>query len=149
MMVTRRPFGLGLFAALLPFLSTHAEPSASRYVVGQIWRYTPRPGDEGSLLKIGRVEVDPSLQGGQPIYHISVIGVHLGQDHRLTVIGHLPVSKETLDKSVIALAKSEAEFPDVAGGIEEWKRAKGGVFTISIADIVTFVDQTIQGKAAR
>ena len=92
------------------------------------------------------MELDPSFQRGLPIYHISLIGVHLGRNHDLTVIGHLPVSKETLDKSVTALVESAAQFPDTTEGIEQWRKAKGGVFTISIAEIVTIMDQTLQGN---
>jgi len=139
-------FRLGLLMVALVGVSAQAQPSRPAYAAGQVWRYASRAGDEGSLLKIGRVETDPAFQHGLPIYHISLIGVHLGRDQNLTVIGHLPVSKETLDKSVTVLTESNAEFPDVSEGIDQWKQANGGVFTISVAEIVAIVDQSVREK---
>jgi len=138
-------FRLTMIATLLIGLSAQAPPGHPAYAAGQVWRYSPRPGDEGSLLKIGRVETDPAFQQGRPIYHISVIGVHMGVDRHVTEIGHLPVSQETLDMSVIALSDSNAPFPNVENGIEQWRQAKGGVFTLTVAQIVAVTDRTMQG----
>jgi hypothetical protein len=107
-----------------------------------VWEYRTRTGDEASLLKIQKIEKALAFAAGSPVYHISVVGVHLGG----TVAGelaHLPVSRWTLDSSLTRLSTRHADFPSVEEGIAEWRAAKGGVFTIPMAEIVGVVEQTI------
>ena len=66
----------------------------------------------------------------------------MGLDRRRIEIAHLPVSKETLDESVTVAVQSNAKFPDATDGIQQWRDAKGGVFTISVAKIVDILDQS-------
>jgi len=126
--------GAGLLGASNPAARHH-------YTAGQVWEYRTRPGDEGSLLKIQQVEADPPLAKRGPIYHISVIGFHLSNPQVVSILPHAPVSQQTLDASVIRLATTSAAFPDAAPGIDEWRQAKGGVFTIPVAEIIDILDQ--------
>ena len=130
---------------LLIGLSAATPPSP--YQAGQIWEYHTRPGDEGSLLKIQSIERDPAYAKLAPIYHITVIGVHLGGVLVGSNVGHLPVSSHTLDVSVTRLHAGAAVFPSADEGIAQWRREKGGVFTISVAEIVAIVDQTIGSRS--
>lgn len=116
-------------------------PAGSRYAEGQVWEYRTRPGEEGSLLKIQRVELPPGTGPGAEIYHISIIGLHLNGQ---TELQHAPVSREALDASVTRLSDSRVAFPDVMQGISEWREARGGVFTIPVAQIAQIVDQAIR-----
>ena len=136
--------------AVIIGLATSAEEAPRNYAKGQVWKYHTRPQDPSSLIKIGEIEQGVGAIPA-PIYHISVTGVHLGNADTLTSIGHLPVSGATLDGSVTELTNSDAAFPDVSNGIAQWRAAHGGVFTISLAEIVNIIDQTmlknkIQGK---
>ena len=71
---------LGLLVAIMIVVSGQSEPARPAYAAGQVWQYRTRPGDEGSLLRIATIEVDPAFGHGEPIFHISLIGVHgLGQ----------------------------------------------------------------------
>ena len=120
----------------------------SKYRAGQVWEYRTRSGDEGSLVRIQKVEASRAPSQIGPIYHVSVIGVHF-RDLPIVVAGfvtHMPVSTETLDKSVTKLSKSEAQFPDVEEGISEWRANSGGVFTVSLAEAVGFVETTIRNS---
>ncbi|HWF01095.1 MAG TPA: hypothetical protein VG248_14945 [Caulobacteraceae bacterium] len=123
--------------------SAFAQAQRPAYAAGQVWQYRARPDDAASLLKIQAVESDPALTRSGPIYHISIIGIHLGTDRRLGEIGHLPVSKATLDESVTQLVKTAVAFPDATPGIASWRAARGGVFTISVAEIVDIVDKRV------
>jgi hypothetical protein len=116
------------------------QPSAHSYAEGQVWEYHTRPGEEGSLLKIQKIETLPELAADGPVYHISLIGLHLGPGLG-GMLQHAPVSRETLDASVTRLSTAHADFPDVGPEITEWRQAKGGVFTISVAQIVESLDQ--------
>ena len=63
------------------------------------------------------------------------------------VLPHVPVSKQTLDESVTALIESNANpLPDVTEGYKQWKKAKGGVFTITVAEIIQLAEDAISGK---
>jgi hypothetical protein len=119
-------------------VAAQAAPPHSVYAVGQVWQYHTRPGDEGSLLKIQSIE--GGEDGAPAIHHISIIGVHIGPNGVIGVIAHAPVSTATLDQSVTELVKSSAAFPDAKPGIADWRAAKGGVFTISVAEIVGLID---------
>jgi hypothetical protein len=122
------------------FIATFITPAmeAYTYSAGQIWAYKTRPSDRNSLLKIQQVENHPTLG---PVYHISIIGIHLSDATAGSQIDHSPVSQATLDMSTTHLVKSDVVFPDPAPGIAQWRNANGGIFTISVAEIVDFVDQ--------
>jgi hypothetical protein len=63
----------------------------------------------------------------------------------LTELPHAPVARATLERSVTKLSKSNVSFPDFQPGYDEWKSAKGGVFNVSVAEIVSFVEQAFSG----
>ncbi|HYC75130.1 hypothetical protein [Brevundimonas sp.] len=121
-------------------LGGFAEPD--RYAAGQVWEYRTRAADAGSLLKIRRVEEHAELG---PIYHVSVIGLHLRNRDMDQVLSHTPVSRETLDASVTRLSDRSPPFPDFEPGIAQWRADQGGVFTISIAEIIEIVDRQTSG----
>ena len=131
-------------AALMGATAATGPAAPERYAEGQVWQYHVRPGDEGSLLKIQRIE--PWLGGGQ-VYHISVIGVRLG-GRPGNQIQHLPVSAATLDASVTRRSTSHAAFPSPDEGIAMWREAQGGVFDIPLAEIIAIADRQISGDPA-
>ena len=123
---------LGLMGAAAP---------SHDYAADQVWEYNTRPGDEGSLLRIQKIE---ELDKIGPVYHISVIGVHFAHAPLAGQVQHLPVSRATLDASVTRLSSSTVPIPDPSDGIAQWRAAKGGVFTIPLADVVSLVEQTVR-----
>ena len=135
---------------ILAFLSLSGQTGAAKYEVGQVWEYRPRPQDAGSLLKIQQIGLD----GSKKVYHISVIGVHFSTPGAAGFLPHLPVSAETLVASVTRQMPSTTAFPSLLfeAGIAEWQKAKGGVFTVPMSEIVAYVDEVIgrskQGKGA-
>lgn len=110
-----------------------------RYAAGQVWEYRTRPADAGSLLKIQRVETPEGYP--EPIYHVSVVGLTFRNATVGTELPHTPVSRETLDASVTRLSDQTPDFPDPAPGIAQWKSDQGGVFTITVAEIIDIIDQ--------
>ena len=106
-----------------------------RYVEGQVWEYRTRRGEERSLVKIQRIEADS--QTNAPIFHVSVSG--LRGPHRKS-LSHAPVSQKTLDLSVTRLSNDKIYFPAADEGIAEWKQANGGVYSITLAEIVEAAD---------
>lgn len=133
-----------LLFLLAPLLPAQAQ-TRNEYAPGQVWEYRTRPEDAGSLLKIQQIEKDPN---GEPIYHISLIGIHL-KGVPADKLPHLPVSRATLDASVTRLSTSTAEFPEPDEGIKMWRDANGGVFTVPIAEIMAFVQKTVDEQMPR
>ncbi len=135
---------LKLFIALAALAGFAEVERSDFYAEGQVWEYRTRPGEEGSLLKIQRIESYPSSRTDETrrVYHISIIGVRVGPTAQ-GALPHLPVSRETLDNSVIRRSNSAVAFPRVDDGVEIWRRDQGGVFTLSVADIVGAVDQML------
>jgi hypothetical protein len=129
-------------------LSAQAPAPAPAYAEGQVWDYRTRPGEEGSLLKIQRIEPWPMPDSADRVYHISVIGVRVGGATAPLPLPHLPVSRETLDVSVTGLSRSTAAFPSPEEGIGEWRAARGGIFTIPMAAIVAVVDEALTRQRA-
>ncbi|WP_420472156.1 hypothetical protein [Brevundimonas sp. FT23042] len=133
-----------VLTALAAFTGLTGFQAPERYAVGQVWEYRTRPGDEGSLLKIQRIEAFGPPERGEHVYHISVIGFRLRNGG--TVLEHSPVSQETLDASATRPGNQTVEFPDPANGILDWKAHNGGVFTITVAEIIELIDRQTSGR---
>jgi hypothetical protein len=126
--------------------------SANDYAAGQVWTYHVNPGDEGSTLQINKVEQDPKLGA---IFHISVFGLHIANPRVaggiLTALPHLPVSKTTLDKSVVSLSHAAARPVAYEEGYAHWRQefdaGRADVYTISVAEIVALAQKMMSQPA--
>jgi hypothetical protein len=136
-----------LLAVLTPLLAM-TDALAQEFKEGQVWSYRARPNEQGSTLLINKVESDPKFGS---IFHISVSGVRVKNRRAPSGVTqelpHLPVSKKTLEDSVLALAGTAAPNPGYLEGYAMWKEAfdagNGGIFTIPVAEIVGFVEKTV------
>ena len=112
-----------------------------KYSPGQVWSYKTRPGEDVSTVTILRVESLPKIG---TIVHVRIEGIHLkncGGGPSPSTIQHAPFAREALDKSVTALIKSNVAIPDYEEGYQEWLSHCGGVYTITLADMLN-VDET-------
>ena len=138
-----------LIAAFLALFS--ADALAHDYQVGQVWQYKTRAGEEQSRLTIARIEVLPNKER---VFHISLDGLRIpGPNGQLqTQLPHAPVSTETLDKSVVELHSTTTNLPDIREGFAQWREAfdagEGGVFTISVAEIVDIIELAMRQHVA-
>jgi hypothetical protein len=141
---------LAALVLLLFSMVSSEEAAAQNYSEGQVWQYKTRPGEAGSLLRISKIETHPKLG---PVFHIGVVGVRvrnpLAKTGFTSELPHFPVSKATLDKSVTTLSRTKPVFPDFKEGYAEWQRANGGVFTISVAEIVSVVEEAVQSGSKK
>src|SRR5262249_14963687 len=144
--IARMPSAVAALLLVLSLLMSQAQ--ATDFAEQQVWSYRTRKGEEGSTLLINKVENDPNL--GQ-IFHISVAKVRVRNRHApsgvIDELPHFPVSKQTLEASCTKLVGKSAPNPEYVEGYNEWKRAfdqgKAGVFTISVAEIVQIVEDTL------
>jgi hypothetical protein len=122
---------------------------ARDFEAGQLWSYQTRPGDEASLVLIDLVETVPKLGA---VYHIRVLRVHLPSwkdDSRPeTDLPHFPVLKEALERSLVSNVGKRAPLDAYRKGYETWRSAfdagRSGAFSISIAEIVSIVETTVE-----
>lgn len=139
----------------LMLLQLAALPAAAiDFDVGQLWSYRTRAGEDDSRIYIARVDRD---FGTRPIYHLYIDGLKLKnpmlegkvQDHLV----HVPVSKESLEASVISLIRRDVTPPDISEGYEIWREAfakgQAGVFTMSVQQAVQYIEDQFAKQAER
>ena len=102
---------------------------------GQVWEFRARADEDHALVKIQQVDLSPD--NGDEIFHVSLIGLRCRHG---TELPHVPVSRQTLLASITRLARDYGQFPDHLEGLEEWRKAEGGVYSISLADIIEIGD---------
>lgn len=131
---------------MAPFFKN--ETSNTDFVVGQEWHYETRANEENSTLKILKID---NVEAN--IIHIAILGLKLKNIETGDLneeIGHVPISEEVLSKSVTSLKNNQTELPDFQSGYSHWKAAydegKAGFFTLSVKEIVQFIDEAINKK---
>lgn len=135
-----------LLAAAAPL--PPGRPAPGPYKAGQVWEYRTRPGDEGSLLKIQKVDRAGANGLPGPIYHVSVIGFHLANPRIQPALPHAPFAKAALEASLTRPSPLRPAFPDAVPGIVQWQQAKGGVYTVPVAQVIDMLDQTTRNMGA-
>lgn len=121
---------------------------AGDYSVGQVWSYRTRAGEEDSTLLINQIEKTKKFGN---VYHISLKAVKVRNDSApggfSRELPHFPVSEETLKKSLVQVVGKSALHPGYREGYKTWKAAfdegQAGVFTISVSEIVEFIENAI------
>ena len=119
-----------------------------KFKVGQVWKYNTRIGEENSTITILKVE---KYEKDGIVIHIYVSGLKVKNPHKPTgqsdVIGHLPLSKDAVLKSITTLVSENNKLPDYKEGYNNWKEAfdnnKGGVFSITVQDAVKYVEEAM------
>jgi hypothetical protein len=116
----------------------------SSYAVGQVWQYRARPGEESSDLVIHRIELVRSIE----VLHISVRGLRIRNPHTDSGyqerLPHTPIARAALDASVTTMIAHGV--PDDDGferGYAKWREEKGGVFTVTVAEIIDVLERAL------
>lgn len=115
--------------------------------VGQVWSYEARQGEEQSRLTILKIET----LHDQRIVHIAVADVFLERTNApesvVTYMGHLPFEESALKNSLRNMVGIVPQLPEYEDGYALWREAfdsgRGGVFTISVAESVAYMEQVI------
>lgn len=118
------------------------------FSTGQVWSYRTRPGEEYSTLIINQIDQN-SLYG--TIFHIGITGIRI-KDPMIPggivyQLPHVPVSKQTFEKSVITLIKQSHPDNTFITGYQIWREAfqygRAGVFLVSIAELLSLIENAI------
>jgi hypothetical protein len=122
------------------------EPTAtsdSKFRPGQVWQYNTREHEKGSTLTILKVESLPKLG---VIIHIRVDKVRLRNctgGPEPNNFEHMPFTREAREKSVTKLVR-EGNVPEFQDGYDEWMKACGGVYTITVAESIAVAEETFR-----
>lgn len=122
-----------------------AEPHAivdSKYSPGQVWSYKTRLSESLSTITILRVETLPKVG---IIIHVRVDGVQFKNctgGPAPNTIQHAPFTKAAIDKSVIRQLRTTSEIPEFGEGYKNWLAHCGGVYTVTVAEMVDVDDTT-------
>ncbi len=140
----------GLFSSLFGCKgqSDNGNFQDNKFKVGQIWNYETRKGEENSKIQILKVE---KYEKDGIIIHIYVNELKVKNPNRPSGfsddIGHLPLSKDALLKSVTTLVSENNELPDFMEGYNNWKDAfdnnTGGIFSITVKDVIQYVEEVM------
>jgi hypothetical protein len=122
-------------AALVALLSVSAARAASEsqpdLAVGQMWSIKATPSTTAKVI-IGRIE--PWSDG---LVAVSVTIIDVPTDKGPIAIGHAPFEKAALTHSLDRLLAAHAPLPaEFEEGYVQWKSARGGIFTIGVADAI-------------
>ncbi len=121
-----------------------SKPTKPEFAVGQEWSYKARETESTSTLIIGAIENHPEM--GE-IFHISVNKVKVinprAEEGLATEISHLPVSKESLMNSVLNKVADSKFDKNVEEGINTWREANGGVFSITVAEAIEYIEEIL------
>jgi len=123
-------------------LGTNIESAVNKdgeYVVGQVWQYQTRSGEEKSTLQIIGISKYPDEE---TIIHISIRELIMKnpmiEGGISEEIGHLAFSRTAFSESVTTLLGMRALSDDAKKAPEEWRSAYetegGGVFTVGISE---------------
>jgi hypothetical protein len=107
-----------------------------------VWSYKTRPSEGLSTVTILRVETSPKVG---VIVHVRIDGVQFKNckgGPAPTTIDHAPFTKIAMDKSVSRQLRTVSELPEFEAGYKDWLAHCGGVYTVSVAEMVDVNDAT-------
>ncbi len=130
-----------IFYLLINKENNHKEEN--KYEIGQVWSYKTRESEVESRIYIVKIE---EFGKGDLVYHIYVDNLKikntkLGKEQNF--LGHSPVSKKSLDLSVLEMIEITKDLPDVNEGYDSWKSNNGGVFDVSVKEIIELIEDTV------
>jgi hypothetical protein len=115
----------------------------SKFVPGQVWTYKTRQSEESSTLTILKVEALPKLG---TIIHIRVDKIRLRNctgGPEPDKFEHMPFTRDAIERSITKMVR-EGKTPDFREGYDEWHKACGGVYTITVAEAVRVTEENFR-----
>jgi hypothetical protein len=55
----------------------------------------------------------------------------------------MPFSRAAVESSITTLLQDSVALPDFEEGYQEWRKAHGGVFTVSVLEGLEFMEKTL------
>ena len=115
--------------------------NAMELLLGQVWKYKTRQGEQASTLTILKVE---SYKDLGRVIHIRVDSIRMInplKGNAVTDIPHLPFKEVAVQKSVTELVRKSPAIPEFQEGYDTWKSAylagKAGAFDTTVSSTLT------------
>ena len=120
------------------------------FAPGQRWQYRTRNAEAASRLLILKLE---EVEGAL-VAHLWIDGLAMKTSQAVySVIGHAPISAESLAQSVTSLEAEHLPLPDDESSFEEWRaayqRGEADMFTCDVAELVRRMEQAISAEEIR
>jgi hypothetical protein len=119
-----------------------ADDDACSFQAGQEW--SVKSGN-GAKVVISRVED----WRGQKAVHVSITAIKIRAGFRagtVTEIVHAPFSCASLQRSIRALLRTDSDPPQgFENGYQQWRDAKGGIFTIGVNEVSALTLKPLSG----
>jgi hypothetical protein len=122
---------------------TRPAPSPTPFHAGQVWCYQTRPTEQASTALV--LSVDTTADG-EPVIHVQVRGVALQAGpgvQPISVIGHMPVSKNSFEQSVTSLLPASEAVPDHSEALSIWLQGGGGIWAVPLASAIGHLESTL------
>jgi hypothetical protein len=129
---------LFLFVTLLLPAAASAEDERT-YTAGQVWEFQTEDVASDALLIIQQIDRAEETGFASDIFHISLVAKLTDGPQDELHIKHLPVSRATLDGAVTRLSDTRLIFAEWEEGWALWKAQGGGVFTVSLNEIIAML----------
>jgi hypothetical protein len=95
-------------------------------------------------LVIDKLETLPKV--GE-VVHVSIRGVRIRNRHVSSgysdTIAHMPFTRAAIATSITSLVQDSVLLPEFEAGYEEWRKAHGGVFTVSVLEGLEFMERAL------
>jgi hypothetical protein len=135
-----------LLASLIAFSCTGtsgekpATTTQGPFQEGDAWLYKARPGEENSIVVIGKVE--------DRVIHVQIQGLALRNRYVAGGIqkelGHLPISEAALSTSVTSRTTGHLSKASFEEGYGVWEHNQGGVFTLTVSELIDLLEGSMQ-----
>lgn len=114
--------------------------SDDKFAPGQVWMFKGRSFEPAARLTILRIDLIPKIG---KVIHVRLDGIRLRNcsgGPEPNSIQHAPFTKEALERSSLKLL-NQGEVPDYQEGYDRWRHDCGGVYSISVSQMVV-ADET-------
>jgi hypothetical protein len=122
------------------------ETADAKFKPGQVWKAKGREGEPDLTATVLRVE---SLEKIGVFLHIRIdhAAMHPCPGNPvMDTLQHTPIAKAAFEKSITELLRSDAPIPDYREGYEDWRSHCGGVYSLSIAEILSVDEKTARAN---
>ena len=111
-----------------------------KFSPGQVWSFRNRPNEPNATATVLRID----KRRDRTIIHVQLEGLHIRSCEgapELNSIMHAPIDKDALDRSVLSLLRT-GSVPAFEEGYSRWRADCGGVYTITLAEMISVDEMT-------
>lgn len=119
------------------------------YAPGQVWSFKAPAEQSRAILTVLRLDSVPGLG---TVVHVRLDSLDMSETGRVLngqhIVQHMPFVRAAIDSSVMSKLVDSGSIPEYADGYAQWRRAKGGAFSVAVGSFLRQLAETnkAQGK---